>query len=85
MLDPTINERLSWSYNSGQYPPAETGIAPLRYDIARARYLQKQRADRESTIGRLDFQTRANRWYEAIPRAGRLLSRHLSSLRRAAF
>jgi hypothetical protein len=51
------NEWPIWHDDPGQNPRLHYAVAPLRHDIALARYHEKQRAGRESTVRSFHLRT----------------------------
>jgi len=71
------NEWPIWHDDPGQSPRPRYAAAPFRHDIALARYLEKQRAGRESTARSFDLRTRTIRTCVLIADAGRDFLRRL--------
>ncbi|MER8467642.1 hypothetical protein [Mesorhizobium sp. M1396] len=69
MLHP--NEWPFWHDDPGQNRRLGCEVAPLRHDIALARYLEKQRGGRESTVRRIDLSTTTIHACVLIADAGR--------------
>ncbi len=69
MLHP--NEWPIWHDDAGQNPRLWNAVAPQRHEIALARYLEKQRAGRESMVRSFDLRTATIRACVLIADAGR--------------
>lgn len=69
MLHPT--EWPIWHDEPWENRQPRGGVAPLRHDIALARYLEKQRAGRESTVRSFELPTTAVRACVRMANAGR--------------
>ncbi|MER8422785.1 hypothetical protein [Mesorhizobium sp. M0220] len=51
------NEWPIWHDDPREDPRLRYALAPLRHDVALARYLEKQRADRDSMVRSFDLRT----------------------------
>ncbi len=65
------NEWPIWHHDPGQNPRLWNAIAPQRHEIALARYLEKQRAGRESMVRSFDLRTPTAHAFVLIADAGR--------------
>ena len=72
MLRPSSTEWPIWHDDPWQNPQPRDEVVPLRHDIALARYLEKQRACRASTIRRFDLWTSAIGLCALVARVGRV-------------
>lgn len=71
VLRPNSTEWPIWHDDPWQNPQPRDGALPLRHDIALARYLEKQRACRASTIRRFDLWVSAIGLCALVARVGR--------------
>jgi hypothetical protein len=71
MLRPSSTEWPIWHDDPWHNPQPRGGLVPRRHDIALARYLEKQRACRASTIHRFDLRATALGLRKLVARIGR--------------
>ena len=69
MQRPSSTEWPIWHDDPWENPQPGSTVAPLRHELALARYLEKQRAWRASTVRRFDLGTIARRLCLMIERA----------------